>query len=45
MDWEKGEISIFHGVLAEELSELGVYLMMVCLVSNCLELLNKTVCK
>lgn len=47
MSWigEKGEISIFHGVLAEELSELGVYLMMVCLVSNCLELLNKTVCK
>lgn len=34
MSWigEKGEISIFHGNLSEELAELGVYLMMCKLV-------------
>lgn len=43
MSWigEKGHIDIFHGELAEELSELGVYIMMVCLVNNYLNLLKK----
>lgn len=36
MSWigEKGSVDIFHGELAEELSELGVYIMMYKLVNN-----------
>lgn len=36
MSWigEKGSVDIFHGELAEELSELGVYIMMYTLVNN-----------
>lgn len=39
MSWlgEKGNFSVFHGELAEELAELGVYLMMVYLVNDSLK--------
>lgn len=42
MSWigEKGSISMFHGELAEELAELGVYYMMFYLVRDSLEKLR-----
>lgn len=42
MSWigEKGEISIFHGNLSEELAELGVYLMMCKLTRDSLRNLH-----
>ena len=42
MSWlgEKGSFSMFHGELAEELAELGVYSMMFYLVRDSLEKLR-----